>query len=576
MQRTHTCGDLNLTNLHQPIVLQGWIKKIRKMGGLTFIDLRDRYGITQLKIDENKAKNLHPEDVIQVQGIVEKRPQANKQLATGEIEVIVESLKIISHAKVPPFPIENSVSATEETRLKYRYLDLRRQEMQSNLLLRAKLNSTIRKFFEQEQFLEVETPYLAKATPEGARDFLVPSRLNQDKFYALPQSPQLFKQLLMIAGLDRYYQIVRCFRDEDLRADRQLEFTQLDMEMAFATNEDVMFIIDQLMSEIFSVILDHKITLPIPRLTYKEAMESYGSDKPDLRFELKIHNLTKHFKTTQAKFFQNLGNDFVQGLGIDELLSKKQLTQIEEAGKQNHLPNLAILKITNGEWTGGLAAQLSSQEKTNLLKEFGLKNQGTILLTKGKNQDLLQALGMMRLEIAKIFNLANPNAYNLVWIVDFPLFEWSEEEGRFQAAHHPFTMPRKDYEANFHIKKAEALASAYDLVINGFEVGGGSQRIADPEMQKLMFEAIGLTPAQAENNFGWFLEAYDFGAPYHAGLALGLDRIAMILTQSNSIRDVIAFPKNASGIDPMSSAPGAISKQQLAELHLKLEDKRKD
>lgn len=581
MKRTHTCGELNLKNVGQKVLLQGWVKKIRKMGALNFVDLRDRYGITQLIFSEQDSvliDTIKTEYVIEVTGTVVERKTKNLELATGEIEIMVESLVIINEAKLTPFQIENGIEVGEDTRLTYRYLDLRRPEMTNNLIIRAKINSIIRQELEQQAFLEIETPILGKSTPEGARDFLVPSRVNKNKFYALPQSPQLFKQLLMISGMDRYFQIVRCFRDEDLRIDRQPEFTQLDLEMSFASGEDVMFVIENLLKKILKVTKGIENDQPLIRMAYNDAIKDYGIDKPDIRYDLKIQDLNQIFANTQVKMLipfleQDLA---IRGVMIDQLLNKTQLAEIEQTAKQNHLTGIGFAKFENGNWTGSIASQLSETEKEALLTNFKIKDKGTLLINGGKYSEISQAMGAIRINLAKLFNLADNSEFKLLWVVDFPLFEWSDEANRYVAAHHPFTMPKAESLIDFDVNKGEALAYAYDLVMNGFEIGGGSQRITNPEIQKRMFDAIELTDQEIESNFGWFMNAYQYGAPYHAGLALGLDRIAMLLAHAPSIRDVIAFPKNSSGIDPMSNAPDFIHPQQLVDLNLELgKDKSK-
>ncbi|EOA07559.1 Aspartyl-tRNA synthetase [Mycoplasma yeatsii 13926] len=573
MKRTHTCGQLNISNVNQKVLLQGWIRKIRKMGAMTFIDLRDRYGITQLVLDDSfkdQLVNLKTEYVIEITGLVVERQSKNLELQTGEIEVKVENISVINKSELTPFMIEDNISTTEDTRMTYRYLDLRRPEMQQNLITRAKLNHVIRNFLNSNDFLEVETPYFAKSTPEGARDFLVPSRLNKNKFYALPQSPQLFKQLLMISGIDRYYQIVRCFRDEDLRIDRQPEFTQLDLEMSFATGDDVMNLAEKLIKKVLLDIKGYEIKDDLLRLSYKDAIDLYGIDKPDLRYDLKIHTLNDIFKNTNVKMFANIDDQVIRAVCIDKLLTKKQIEQAVEQVRQFGFNSLGFVKIENNTWSGSLASQLSEQEKQDLIKEFNIQTDATILMNFGKYDKISQAMGAVRICLAKMFDLASADEFKLLWVVDFPLFEYSEEEQRYVAAHHPFTMPKTESLNDFDTNKKDALAYAYDLVMNGFEIGGGSQRITNPDIQKRMFDAIELTPDKVEMNFGWFMNAYKYGAPYHAGIAWGLDRIAMILSNTNSIRDVIAFPKNASGVDPMSNAPDYVSDAQLEELNIKL------
>ncbi|WP_026389773.1 aspartate--tRNA ligase [[Acholeplasma] multilocale] len=574
MKRTHTCGELNISNVGQKVLLQGWVKKIRKMGAMNFVDLRDRYGITQLIIGEENAslmESIKTEYVLEVEGTVIERKSKNSDLSTGEIEIQVSTVTLINKSELTPFQIEDNIDTLEDKRMTYRYLDLRRPEMQQNLITRAKLNSVIRRVLEGQNFLEVETPYFAKSTPEGARDFLVPSRLNKNKFYALPQSPQLFKQLLMVSGLDRYYQIVRCFRDEDLRIDRQPEFTQLDLEMAFATGHDVMDLVEDMLKQILKEIKGIEIDEPFIKMPYKQAIKEYGIDKPDIRYDLRIHDLNEIFANTEVKMLQAhiAENASVRGIMIDELLGKKQLEEINETAKQNHLNGVGFAKYENGTWSGSIASQMSDAEKEAILKEFNITDKGTLLVNGGKYEDVSQAMGAIRINVAKIFDLANPNDYKPLWVVDFPLFEWSEEENRYMAAHHPFTMPKAESLSDFEINKGEAVAYAYDIVMNGFEIGGGSQRITDPEIQQRMFTAVEMTQEQVGANFGWFMNAYKYGAPYHAGLAFGLDRIAMLLSQTESIRDVIAFPKNSNGIDPMSNAPDYVEEKQLKDLNIK-------
>ncbi|WP_369024892.1 aspartate--tRNA ligase [Mycoplasma capricolum] len=572
MKRTHTCGQLTLQNVDQKVILQGWVKKIRKLGAMVFIDLKDRYGITQLVIEQeniNLINNLKNEYVIEISGIVVKRKSVNKELITGEIEVIVKDLLVINKSELTPFVLENDVNVNEDTRLTYRYLDLRRQVMQNNLIIRAKINHIIRNYLTDLNFLEVETPYFAKSTPEGARDFLVPSRLNKNKFYALPQSPQLFKQLLMISGIDRYYQIVRCFRDEDLRIDRQPEFTQLDLEMSFATSEDVMQISESLIKKILKEVKNFEIKEPLLRLSYKDAIDLYGSDKPDLRYELKIHTLNDIFKNSDIKMFLDSQNKYIRAVCIDQLLTKKQLEELNQQAKQFHFNSIAFIKVENNAWSGSLASQLTEVQKKQLIEEFNIQNKATIILNIGKYEEISQLMGAIRISLAKMFNLETKDDFKLLWVVDFPLFEFSEQENRYVAAHHPFTSPKEESLADFDTNKKDALACAYDLVMNGFEIGGGSQRITNSEIQQRMFDAVELNQKQIEANFGWFMNAYKYGAPYHAGIAWGLDRISMILTDSNSIRDVIAFPKNSLGIDMMSNAPDLVSDKQLDELNIK-------
>ncbi|AUF83606.1 aspartate--tRNA ligase [Mesoplasma syrphidae] len=571
MKRTHNCGQLNIANVGQAVLLQGWVKKIRKMGAMNFIDMRDFYGITQLIIDEAHSEliqSIRPEYVIEVTGTVVERKSKNLELPTGEIEIKVTGISIINQSELTPFQIEEDLEALEDTRMTYRYLDLRRTSMQQHLKVRAKLNSIFRSVLEYNNFLEVETPYFGKSTPEGARDFLVPSRLNRNKFYALPQSPQLYKQLLMISGIDRYYQIARCFRDEDLRIDRQPEFTQLDLEMSFATGEDVMVIVEELVKKTLKEFKGIDIKEPLLRMPYREAIKNYGIDKPDLRYDLKIHDLEEIFSNTTVKMLVGTAMP-IRGIMIDQLLGKRQIEELTETAKQNGLNGFGFAKVENGIWSGSIASQLSEQEKVKILEEFEVISNGTLLLQTGPYNVISQAMGALRIHLARIFNMADLNDCKPLWVTDFPLFEWNEDEQRFEAAHHPFTMPKDCSLADFDTNKANAVAYAYDLVINGYEIGSGSQRITDPEIQQRMFDAVELTSETVERNFGWFMNAYKYGAPYHAGMGLGIDRWAMIMSNAESIRDVIAFPKNSSGIDPMNNAPDYVAEKQLSELFIK-------
>jgi len=581
MKRTNTCGELTLKDVDKKVVLQGWVKKIRKFGALTFVDLRDRYGYTQLIISEKHKKFLenlkpeYPEYVIEVTGIVQARKTPNLNIATGEIEVEVKDLVLINKAELLPFQIDDETEALWDTRLKYRYLDLRRPSVQQNLIVRSQVNHLIRNFFVANNFIEVETPIFGKSTPEGARDFLVPSRLNKNKFYALPQSPQLYKQLLMVSGFDRYFQIVKCFRDEDLRIDRELEFTQLDMEMSFATAADVMEIMETLMKTILREIANDDIMEPIERITYQEAIEKYGSDKPDLRFDLPIRTLTDIFKHSKNKLLHKLvtQKQVIRGIAINELLTKTQISQLDEQARQFNISGITFAKVEffDGyqKWTGPLASTLSEAEQKALINEFKIEQNSTIILNGEEYDKISQVFGAIRNTLGKMFSLYELQ-YKLLWVVDFPLFEYSEEEKRYVAAHHPFTMPAEKSLKDFDTNKKEALSNAYDLVLNGFEIGGGSQRITNPELQQRMFQAVGLTEKQIQRDFAWFVNAYNYGAPYHAGMALGLDRILMLLTNAESIREVIAFPKNLSGVDPLSGAPGDVEQRQLDDLAIEM------
>ncbi|AOG60466.1 aspartyl-tRNA synthetase [Spiroplasma helicoides] len=575
MKRTHTCGELNLTDLNKKVLLQGWVAKIRKMGAINFVDLRDVYGITQLVIDEKLSKKydfLKNEYVIEVEGKVIERKSKNKDLKTGEIEVEVSTIKLINKSDLTPFEIKDNIETQEDTRLTYRYLDLRRSIMQKNIILRSKINHIIRNFFIDNNFIEIETPVFGKSTPEGARDFLVPSRLNPKKFYALPQSPQLYKQLFMISGFDRYFQIVKCFRDEDLRIDRQPEFMQLDMEMSFAEDKDIMEIIEAVIKKILFEVKGLDIKEPFLKMSFAEAFDKFGNDKPDLRFGYEIKTVDSIFKNTEIPLFSNLDNKTIRSICVNGLLNKKQLEELTESANQNGVNILAFTKFDKNEWSGSIASKLSQKEKKELVDFFNISNESTILFIVDDYHKATKAMGAVRSSLGKIQQLCNPNDFKILWVVDFPLFEFSEEENRFVAAHHPFTMPSDDCLNTFDKEMKKAKAKAYDIVMNGFEIGGGSQRITDLKIQERMFEALKLSKEVIDKNFGWFINAYKYGAPYHSGCALGLDRINMILSNSENIREVIAFPKNSSGIDPMTYAPDLVTESQLNELNIKIKE----
>ncbi|WP_338982890.1 aspartate--tRNA ligase [Spiroplasma endosymbiont of Othius punctulatus] len=568
MRRTHTCGELNSKSVNKEVVLQGWVSKVRKMGAMNFIDLRDQYGITQLIIKD--SIEVKTEYVIEVEGKVIKRKSINNNISTGEIEVEVMKITIINKSELTPFEIKDDVQTSDDTRMKYRYLDIRRPSITNNLILRSKMNNVIRNYFVKNNFIEIETPIFGKSTPEGARDFLVPSRVNKHHFYALPQSPQLYKQLFMIGGIDRYFQIVKCFRDEDLRIDRQPEFTQLDMEMSFAKKEDVMEVIEELLIEILNEVKGVKLTKGFKQISWDEAIDKYGIDKPDLRFGLEIKTITEMFKNTEIPLFTKLDKKVIRAISVDELVGKKELEKLTETAKQNGTNILGFAKFDNNTWSGSIGGKLNESEKDGLVKTFGIKKSSTILFVVDEYYKASKVMGALRNEVAKLYNLADSTKFELLWVVDFPLYEYSEEDKRFVAAHHPFTMPREEYLETFDKDMVNAKAAAYDIVMNGFEIGGGSQRITDKDIQSRMFKSVGLSEQQVKNNFGWFVDAYNYGAPYHAGLALGLDRIIMILTGAENIRDVIAFPKNSSGIDMMNNSPSKVDESQLNELNIKL------
>lgn len=569
--------DFNIKNVGEVVTLHGWVAKKRNLGGLIFIDLRDRSGIIQLVVKpDNKyydlAESLKSEYVIKVKGIITERESKNKNLLTGEIEVIINELEILNTSIDLPFNL-NDTTALEDTRLKYRYLDLRRTEIKEKLEVRHRITFAIREYLNKLNFLEIETPILCKSTPEGARDYLVPSRIFNGRFYALPQSPQIFKQLLMVGGMERYFQIAKCFRDEDLRADRQPEFTQVDMEMSFVSEDDVMNLTEGLIAYIFKQVKNIDIKLPLKRMKYDDAIEYYGSDKPDLRFDMKINDITDIFKNTEFTIFKDVldNNGIINCLVVKNsasVFSRKDIDKLTDFVKTYKAKGLAYLKIDN-EVTGSIAKVITNEELNNLKEKLNLESNDLVLIISDKKQIVKQALGALRLHLGKKLNLISDN-YELLWIVDFPSFEYSEEEGRYMACHHPFTAPKDSDIDKLLTDKANCYSKAYDIVINGYEAGGGSIRIHDQEVQKKMFEALELTDEQIKEKFGFFVDALKYGTPPHGGLALGLDRLTMLLTNTENIRDVIAFPKTASASDLMSECPNLVDEKQLNELGIKI------
>ena len=570
---------LNLSHLNEKVTLYGWVSKKRNLGGLIFIDLRDRSGIVQLMIKpENEfytlAETLKNEYVIKVDGIVKERESKNSKLKTGDIEIDVTNLEVINTSAETPFPITDDVTALEDTRLKYRYLDLRRPILMNNFVIRHKITMAVRNFFDQNDFLEIETPILGKSTPEGARDYLVPSRVNNGKFYALPQSPQLFKQLLMISGVERYFQIAKCFRDEDLRADRQPEFTQVDVEMSFVDENDVMTIGENLVKYVFDKVIGYEVKLPLMRMKYVDAIEKYGSDKPDLRFGMEINNITNVFNNTNIEFIKKAieNNEVVNAIvakNVADKYSRKELDKLTEFVKTYKASSLAYIKY-NEEVSGSIVKGMSEKEVTAIKNELNIENNDLVLIIVGKYNVVKTSLGALRCKLARDLNLIDKNDYKMLWVVDFPSFEYSEEEKRYVACHHPFTAPKDEDVDKLLTDKANCYSKAYDIVINGYEAGGGSIRIHNAKTQEKMFEALGLTKEVAEEKFGYFLEAFKYGAPSHGGFAMGLDRLTMLLAKTENIRDVIAFPKTASASCLMSEAPNIVSKEQLDELGIKL------
>ena len=583
LTRTHTCGALRPADVGASVVLLGWVHRVRDLGGLLFVDVRDREGITQVVFDDDdaaqmaKAKRLRSEYVIGVSGMVRRRSAEtiNPKLDTGEVEVFVKRLTILNEAKTPPFPIADDTPVSEDLRLKYRYLDLRRPRLANNMILRHRVAATVRKYFDANGFLEVETPILTKSTPEGARDYLVPSRVHPGEFFALPQSPQLFKQILMIAGIDRYVQICKCFRDEDLRADRQPEFTQVDVEMSFARPETIFGVIEPLMRDIFTVI-GRDITIPFPRMSYADALAKYGSDKPDLRPGLEIQDLRELFRESKFRVFKDIvgKGGTVRGFVIPKAshYSRSEVDGIVDMAK-NQLGATGLVwarRMDDGSITSSVMKAMGEDEVTRLLDATSTGKGSLIFIAAGEPDSTSKLLGQLRLILAKKDGLLKADEFEFTWVVDFPLLEWDAEEKRYNSMHHPFTSPLDEDMAKLESDPGNIRAKAYDLVLNGSEIGGGSIRIHDSAMQSRIFSLLNITEEEAKLRFGFFLEALEYGTPPHGGIALGLDRIAAILANESSIREVIAFPKTAAAVDLMSSAPSPVDARQLRELHIQV------
>ena len=581
LKRTHRCAELSAANVGETVTIMGWVQKNRNKGGLVFVDVRDRSGIIQVVFEEGKsdaeliekAAKLRAEFVVAIVGRVEKRSGAgNEKLATGEIEVIPEQMRILSESETPPFPIEENSKTKEEVRLKYRYLDLRRPDLQRNLMMRSRVATLTRQFLSEEGFCEIETPVLIGSTPEGARDYLVPSRIHQGNFYALPQSPQLFKQLLMCAGYDRYFQIAKCFRDEDLRADRQPEFTQIDMELSFVDVDDVIEINERLLAKLFKEVLDIEVTLPIPRMTWQEAMDRFGSDKPDIRFGMELHDVTEVVKDCEFAVFKGAIENGGSVRGINAKgqggMPRKKIDKLVSFAKDYGAKGLAYIAVQeDGTAKSSFSKFMKDEEMSALMTAMGADKGDLLLFAADNNTVVWDVLGALRLELARQMELLDKSEYKFLWVTEFPLLEWNEEQNRYTAKHHPFTMPMEEDLVYIDNEPGRVRAKAYDIVLNGNEIGGGSVRIFNPEIQSKMFEVLGFTQEQANEQFGFLLTAFKYGVPPHAGLAYGL---VMLMAKEDSIRDVIAFPKVKDASDLMTEAPTAVDKKQLEELGLSI------
>lgn len=584
MYRTHTCGELNISNVGKKVTLSGWVQKSRDLGGMTFIDLRDRYGITQLAFNMEtnsdlckEARKLGREFVIQVEGEVAERHSKNTKIATGEVEIIVNKINVLNSSETPPFTIEDDSDGGDELRMKYRYLDLRRPMMREAMILRHKMAQETRIYMSGEEFLEVETPVLIKSTPEGARDFIVPSRMNSGQFYALPQSPQTFKQLLMVAGYDRYFQIVKCFRDEDLRADRQPEFTQIDCEMAFVDQQDILTTFEGLIKHLFRKVLDNELEGPFPQMTYDFAIENYGNDKPDIRFGMKIRDITLSAQGKDFKVFDSV--EYIGGInanGCSEY-SRKQLDELTAFVTKPQIGAKGLVWVKyneDGTFKSTVDKFFNEEDYKHWAERFNAKPGDLFLILAGDKGSTLNALSELRLEMGERLGLKDKNIFAPLWVVDFPLLEWDEESKRFHAMHHPFTSPKAEDLDKLESNPADVRANAYDMVINGVEVGGGSIRIHDQKLQQTMFRHLGFTEEEAEAQFGFLMNAFKYGAPPHGGIAFGFDRLVSLFAGHDTIRDVIAFPKNNSGRDVMIDSPSPVNQDALDELALKVVEEK--
>ena len=574
MERTHYNNELSLANLGQEVSLLGWVSKRRNLGAILFIDLRDRSGIVQIVVNEGvEVPDVRNEYVIQVKGTVAKRGVANPKLKTGEIEVIAKEIILLNTAKTTPLIIADETDALEDTRLKYRYLDLRRPCMQHYFDIRDTIKMTVHSFMHRNHFIEVETPMLCASSPEGAKEYLVPSRVHHGQFYALPQSPQMFKQLLMVAGFERYYQIARCFRDEDLRADRQPDFTQIDVETSFLDQNQFLALMEQLIKEIFKNTINYDLKLPLRQMTYKEAMDRFGSDKPDTRFGIELNNIKDIFANTTFAAYQTA--EAIKAIvvpGVASVTSRKVIDNLTLEAKKFGLGGLTVLKKENGELTGSFVKFLLEEEKAALIAKLGLNDDDLVIIAAGNDNRVTPLLGALRLKYGKELSLIKEGTYDLLWVIDFPMFERDVESGAISATHHPFTRPRDEDLKYLDEDPTKVLSYAYDIVINGYEAGGGTLRIYNQDVQKKIFEILGLSDDEIKERFGYFVDALQYGTPPHAGMAYGLDRLAMILGGTDNIRDVIAFPKNLAAVDPMTNAPTPVTEDQLKELGIKIEE----
>ena len=577
MERTHYNNDLGLNNVGEKVTLLGWVSKRRNLGAILFIDLRDRSGIVQVVVNDGvNVPDVRNEYVIQVKGTVGKRATPNPKLKTGEIEVIADEIVLLNTAKTTPLIIADETDALEDTRLKYRYLDLRRPCMQHYFDIRDTIKMTVHSFMHRHHFIEVETPMLCASSPEGAKEYLVPSRIHHGQFYALPQSPQMFKQLLMVAGFERYYQIARCFRDEDLRADRQPDFTQIDIETSFLDQNEFLTMMEGLIKEIFSRTIGYEVKTPLRRLTYQEAMDNYGSDKPDTRFDIKLNDVKEIFKNSEFGGFKDV--EAIKAIvvpGVAEQTSRKVIDTLTLEAKKFGLGGLSVIKVENGELTGSFVKFLTEAEQSALKTQLKLANNDLLIIAAGKYNRVSLLLGALRLRYGRELGLIKPNTFDLLWVVDFPLFERDVENGQITSTHHPFTRPRDEDLKYLDTDPTKILSYAYDIVINGYEAGGGSLRIYNQDVQKKIFEVLGLSEEDIKRKFGFFVDAFQYGTPPHAGMAFGLDRLTMILGGTDNIRDVIAFPKNLGAICPMSGAPNIVDEQQLIDLGIVVTDYEK-